>query len=124
KDGRCARNALIHEMPAFPDLYREVPGKMPSGATWEAFNWLTNQIGELTYIAVAPPHTPEAPVAALRAGFEGVAQDKAFADEMVAKQGIPYSHISAAQGQAIFRALAEVAPEIIATLRNAAKAPN
>src|SRR5215467_1693608 len=76
KNGRFARNALIHEMPAFPDLYREVHGNMPSGATWEAFNWLTNQIGELTYIAAAPPRTPSAPVAALRKGFEGVAQDR------------------------------------------------
>src|SRR5262244_242779 len=118
KDGRFARNALIHEMPAFPDLYREVHGNMPSGATWEAFNWLTNQIGELTYIAVAPPRTPSAPVAALRKGFEGVAQDKAFADEMVAKQGIPYSHIRAEQGQAIFRALADVSPDVIRTLRD------
>src|SRR5262249_34332181 len=83
----------------------------------------TNQIGELTYIAVAPPRTPSAPVAALRKGFEGVAQDKAFADEMVAKQGIPYSHVGQEQGQAIFRALADVSPDVIRTLRDSAKAP-
>src|SRR5262245_16953875 len=124
KDGRYQRNPLIHEMPSFPDLYQEVHGRMPSGATWNAFNWLTNQIGELTYIAVAPPKTAAAPVAALRKGFEGVAQDKAFADEMVKKQGIPYSHIGAAQGQAIFRALADVSPDIIKTLHDSTKAPN
>jgi len=124
KDGRYQRNALIQEMPSFPDLYQEVHGRMPSGATWNAFNWLTNQIGELTYIAVAPPKTAAAPVAALRKGFEGVAQDKAFADEMVKKQGIPYSHIGAAQGQAIFRALADVSPDIIKTLHDSTKAPN
>src|SRR5690349_16973279 len=50
-EGRYARNDRIAEMPAFPDLYREVHGRMPAGATWNAFNWLTNQIGELTYIA-------------------------------------------------------------------------
>ncbi len=124
RNGRYERNTLIHEMPSFPDLYQEVHGKMPVGATWEAFNWLTNQIGELTYIAAAPPRTPAAPVAALRKGFEGVAQDKAFADEMVARQGIPYSHIGAEQGQAIFRSLADVSPDIIKTLRDSAKAPN
>jgi hypothetical protein len=124
RNGSYDRNALITEMPAFPDLYREVHGTMPAGATWEAFNWLTNQIGELTYIAVAPPRTPAVPVAALRAGFEGVARDQAFADEMVARQGIPYSHIGAAQGREIFRALADVSPDVIRTLRDSARAPN
>jgi len=124
RDGRYGRNALITEMPAFPDLYREVHGRMPAGATWEAFNWLTNQIGELTYIAVAPPRTPAGPVAALRKGFEGLARDKAFADEMVARQGIPYSHIGANEGRAIFRALADVSPDVIGTLRDSTKAPN
>jgi len=123
-NGRYERNNLITEMPAFPDLYREVRGSMPSGPTWEAFNWLTNQIGELTYIAVAPPRTPEAPLAALRKGFEGVARDAAFEQDMLARQGIPYSHIAAEQGRSIFRALAGVSPGIIATLRAATKAPN
>jgi hypothetical protein len=122
--GRYQRNARITEMPAFPDLYQEVHGKMPSGATWEAFNWLTNQIGELTYIAVAPPHAPAEPLAALRQGFEGVARDRAFEQDMLAKQGIPYSHIGTEQGRAIFRALADVSPDVIATLRTATKAPN
>ena len=122
--GRYQRNKRITEMPAFPDLYREVRGRMPSGATWDAFNWLTNQIGELTYIGVAPPRTPAAPLAALRKGFEGVARDAAFEQDMLAKQGIPYSHIGAEQGRAIFRALADVSPEVITTLRAATKSPN
>ena len=123
-EGRYERNKRITEMPAFPDLYRDIHGRMPAGATWDAFNWLTNQIGELTYIAVAPPRTPAAPLAALREGFEGVARDAAFEQEMLARQGIPYSHIGSEQGRAIFRALADVSPEVITTLRSAAKAPH
>ena len=124
KEGRYQRNALITEMPAFPDLFKEVHGRMPSGPTWDAFNWLTNQIGELTYIVVAPPRTPAAQVAALRQGFEGVARDPAFERELMARQGVPYSHIGTAQGQAIFRALAEVSPDVIRTLHDVTKAPN
>jgi putative tricarboxylic transport membrane protein len=124
KDGHYQRNALITEMPAFPDLYKEINGRMPSGPTWEAFNWLTNQIGELTYIAVAPPRTTAAPLAALRLGFEGVARDPEFERELVRRQGIPYSHVGTAQGRVIFRALAEVSPDVIRTLRDSAKAPN
>ena len=124
KEGRYARHALITEMPAFPDLFKEVHGRMPSGPTWDAFNWLTNQIGELTYIVVAPPRTPAAQVAALRQGFEGVARDPAFERELMARQGVPYNHIGTAQGQAIFRALAEVSPDVIRTLHDSTKAPN
>jgi hypothetical protein len=111
-------------MPAFPDLYQEVHGRMPSGSTWEAFNWLTNQIGDLTYVVAAPPRTPAGPIAALRQGFEGLARDPVLEREMIAKQGIPYNHIGVAQGQAIFRALAEVSPEVIRTLHESTKAPN
>jgi hypothetical protein len=111
------RNKLIAEMPAFPDLYQEVRGTMPSGKTWEAFNWLTNQIGEMTYIAAAPPRTPSGPIAALRQGFAGVAQDQEFEREMLAKQGMAYSHIGPNQGAAIFRSLTDVSPEVISTLR-------
>jgi putative tricarboxylic transport membrane protein len=124
KDGRYARNPLITEMPTFPDLYQEVHGRMPSGPTWDAFNWLTNQIGDLTYVVAAPPRTPAGPIAALRQGFEGLARDPVLEREMIAKQGIPYNHIGVAQGQAIFRALAEVSPEVIRTLHDSTKAPN
>jgi len=99
-------------------------GRVPTGPPWDAFNLLTNQIGELTYIVVAPPRTPAAQVAALHQGFEGVARDPAFERELMARQGVPYSHIGTAQGQAIFRALAEASPDVIRTLHDATKAPN
>jgi hypothetical protein len=122
-NGHYERNKLITEMPAFPDLYREVHGRMPSGRIWDGFNWLTNQIGELTHIAVAPPHTPAGPVAALRQGFEGAARDPAFEEAMLQRQGIAYSFVDVAKGNAIFRSLADVSPEVIATLREATSAP-
>jgi hypothetical protein len=42
----------------------------------------------------------------------------------MARQGIPYSHIGTAQGQSIFRSLAEVSPDVIRMLHDATKAPN
>jgi hypothetical protein len=68
--------------------------------------------------------TPAAQVTALRQGSEGVARDPAFERELMARQGIPYSHISRAQGQAILRALAEVSPEVIRMLHDSTKVPN
>jgi tripartite-type tricarboxylate transporter receptor subunit TctC len=123
-DGRYESNPRITEMPAFPDLYKEVKGgAMPAGATWEAFNWLTNQIGELTYIVAAPPHTPAAPVTALREGFAAAARDPEFEKEMIARQGIPYSYVDPGKGSAIFHALANVSPAVIATLRKETTPP-
>ena len=46
-------------MPAFPDLHKELHGKLPSGAMWDALNWLTNQTGELTFVGLAPPATQQ-----------------------------------------------------------------
>ena len=53
--GNYQRSKLVTEMPAYPDLYKEIHGKLPAGKDWDAFNWLTNQVGELAFIALAPP---------------------------------------------------------------------
>ncbi len=50
--GNYQRSKLVTEMPAYPDLYKEIHGKLPAGKDWEAFNWLTNQVGELAFIAL------------------------------------------------------------------------
>ena len=78
RNGDYQKSQYITEMPAFPDLYREVNGKLPSGPDWDALNWLTSQIGEMTYVGFAPPGTPPATVAALRKGFEGASNDPEF----------------------------------------------
>jgi putative tricarboxylic transport membrane protein len=121
-NGEFVRNKYITEMPAFPDLYKDVHGKLPSGPVWEAFNWFTNQTGEMTYLGIAPRNAPPAAVAALRLGFEQAANDPEFIKESVARNGIPYSYVSVDQGQSIVRALTEVSPTILTTLRDAVSA--
>lgn len=87
--GRYERSRFITEMPAYPDLYREVHGSMPSGPVWNAMNWLTNQIGELTFVGLAPRGMPADAVSALRRGFEGAAGDPDFIRDSTARNGIP-----------------------------------
>jgi len=118
-NGNYERSKFVTEMPAFPDLYKEIHGKMPSGPTWDAFNWLTNQVGEMSFIGLAPPATAAEPLAALRLGFERASNDPAFIKESVARNGIAYSYVSVARGQAIIRSLADVSPEVLSTLRTA-----
>lgn len=116
-NGEIERSKFITEMPAFPDLYREVHGKMPSGQLWEALNWLTNQVGEMTFVGLTPRGVSTEAIDALQKGLEGAANDPDFVRESLAKNGIPYSYVSVRQGQTIFRSLAEVSPDVIATLQ-------
>src|SRR4029077_10272903 len=54
KSGNFTRNTHIAEMPAFPDLYKEIFGKMPAGPDWEALNWLTQQFSDVSFVGLAP----------------------------------------------------------------------
>jgi hypothetical protein len=124
RDGSYEKSPYVAEMPAFPDLYRDVFGKMPAGPTWEALNWLTSQIGEMTFVGFAPHGTPAAAVAALRKGFEDASNDPDFVKETMTRNGVPFSYIGIGRGQATFRSLADVSPEVLKTLRASIGAGN
>jgi hypothetical protein len=117
RDGSFARSDHVADMPAFPDLYRDIYGKIPAGPAWEALNWLTQQTGEMTYVGLAPRGTPSGMVAALRQGFSSASRDPDFIRETMARNGVPFSFIDTARGEATFRALADVSPDVLRTLR-------
>jgi hypothetical protein len=122
--GNYERSKFITEMPAYPDLYKEIHGKMPAGATWDALNWFTSQIGELLFVAFAPRGTPPEAVEALRHGFEAASHDPDFVKESMARNGIPFSYVSVERGEAVIRSLAEVSPDVLNTLRASINAQN
>jgi putative tricarboxylic transport membrane protein len=124
RDGSYEKSRYVTEMPAFPDLYKEVHGRLPAGPEWDALNWLTNQTGEMTYAGFAPRGTPAAALAALRAGFEAASNDPEFVSDAIKRNGVPFTFVSVARGQAIFRSLADVTPEVLGTLRVSIAAPN
>jgi tripartite-type tricarboxylate transporter receptor subunit TctC len=124
RNGGYERSRYVTEMPAFPDLYREVHGKPPSGPDWDALNWLTSQIGEMTYVGFAPHGTPPAALAALRAGFEGASNDPEFVNDAIKRNGVPFTFVNVPRGQAIFRSLADVTPGVLQTLRASIAAQN
>jgi hypothetical protein len=115
--GGYEKSQYVTEMPAFPDLYKEVHGKLPSGPAWDALNWLTTQTGEMTYVGLAPRGTPAAAVAALRKGFADASSDPTFVKETMTRNGAPFSYIGIARGEATFRSLADVSPDVLRTLR-------
>jgi hypothetical protein len=115
--GNYAKSPYVSEMPAFPDLYKDIFGRMPSGPVWDALNWLTNQAGEMTFVGFAPHGAPAAAVAALRKGFEEASNDPDFIKETMSRNGVPFSYIAVARGEAKFRSLADVSPAVLDTLR-------
>lgn len=117
--GRYETSKFITEMPAFPDLYKEVRGKMPSGVMWDALNWLTNQIGELTFVGLAPPATPAEPLAILRKAYDLASNDPDFIAESTKRFGMPYTYIDVERGRSVFGSLAGVQPGVLTTLRTA-----
>jgi len=124
RDGAYEKSRYVTEMPAFPDLYKEVHGRLPAGPDWDALNWLTNQTGEMTFVGFAPRGTPPAVLAALRAGFEGASNDPEFVDDAIKRNGVPFTFVNVARGQAIFRSLADVTPQVLQTLRASIAAQN
>jgi hypothetical protein len=113
------RSPLLPEVPTFPDLYKDIHGKMPAGPNWNALNWLTQQIGELTYLGFAPHGTPPQAVAALRKGFEEACHDPDFINDAVRINTVAYSCIGIDRGEEILQSLTEVSPDVIKTLRAA-----
>jgi hypothetical protein len=122
--GRYEVSKFITEMPAFPDLYKQVHGKTPSGAMWEALNWLTNQTGELTFVGLAPPATPAAPLAILRKSDDAASNDPEFVAESTKRFGMPYTYIDVERGRGVFNSLAGVQGSVLTTLRAAIAGQN
>ena len=117
--GRYETSKFIAEMPAFPDLHRQVRGAMPSGVMWGALNWLTNQTGELTFVGLAPPATPDSITSILRKAYDAASNDPEFIAESTKRYGMPYSYIGVERGRGVFSSLADVSPGVLTTLRTA-----
>jgi hypothetical protein len=115
--GDYQRSAQVTDMPAFQDLYKEVHGKLPSGPLWDAFNWTVQQFSDLAHVAMAPPGTPGPVLAVLRKGFEDAMNDPEFIKESTTRNGLPFDYVNVEHGKRVFRALSEVSPETLATLR-------
>ena len=115
--GEFTRRADVTDMPAFQDLYKDVHGKLPSGPSWEALNWMVQQFGEIAYVGLAPPKTPEPALAALRKGIEATMADPQFVEESTKRNGLPFEYVSVKDGQRLFKALSNVSPNVLGTLR-------
>lgn len=120
-DGTYDRNPEVKEMPAFPDLYKEIHGKMPSGPEWDAFNWFVGLVGDMAYTAFAPPGTPKAALDELRQAFNAGCKDKEFVGPLIKRFGIAHDCVSLEEGQRIVKSIESVDPKILATFKKVIK---
>ena len=120
-DGTYDRNPEVKEMPAFPDLNKEIHGKMPTGPKWDAFNWFVGLVGDMAYTALAPAGTPKAALEELRAGFQAGCKDKAFVGPLIKRFGIAHDCVSVQEGQRIIKSIDEVKPEVLASFKQMIK---
>lgn len=115
--GRFEPNPYIKEMPGFPALYREIHGKAPSGATWDALNWLVQQVSDVMFVGLAPPGSPGPALEALRKAFPAAINDPEFVEHAVKTNGLPFTFVPVEKGKAVFAALAGVSPQVLDTGR-------
>ena len=120
--GNYTRREDIKDMPAFQDLYKQIHGKLPEGPVFNALNWTVQQFGDLAYVGLAPPGTPEPALAILRKGIEDTMKDKDFIAESTQRNGLPFEYVSTAEGAKVFKALSSVSPEILAGLKEGMEA--
>lgn len=116
-DGSYKNIKEITEMPSFPDLYKQVHGKMPSGEMWEAFNWLVGLVGRMTFAGFVPKGTPQEAIDDLRKGYAAGQADPEFVAQSVKRFGLPYQFVSAEDGQKTIAALKNASPKVLATLQ-------
>jgi len=74
-----AREVVGLGIPTFPEYFRSVTGKLPSGQLWEAYNTVrTLGLGTLRVLAL-PPGSPSAAAEALEAALGRMNNDKLYA---------------------------------------------
>jgi tripartite-type tricarboxylate transporter receptor subunit TctC len=108
---------------AFPEFYRSVKGRLPSGTLWEAYlaNLAVAQ-GLLRTVAM-PPGSPPAAVAALRKAMASLNEDKEFeAESIKIMQSPSYYETSADLNERVHKMIfvkPEIRDYVLGYLKNA-----
>lgn len=116
--GEFQRFDLDLDIPCFVDLYQEIHGEMPSGEVWDTLDWYVGLAARVTFLALAPPGTPEEAVAALREGFDKAAADPELQEIFIERSGVPMDFVPVSDGIAALNSLGSVPQSIRDTLQH------
>lgn len=71
------------DVQTFPELYKQVKGKMPEGELWEMYKRVIALNGAMQRMIVLPPNSPPEAIKALRAAVEKLNTDKEYGEDAV-----------------------------------------
>lgn len=123
-DGSFKKSPFITDIPTFPELYMQINGKMPSGPSWDALNWLTRQLGDMAFVGLAPPKTTPEAVRDLRRAYELASSDAEFVADAMKAFKIPFTFVDVESCLKIFKSLETITPEVKATLQKLISSPS
>ena len=97
---------------AFPELYRKINGKIPSGRLWDVYRTVLAINGAMQRQIVLPPGAPPAAVAALRAAVLELNEDREHAEEAARTIGFVPEWIAGPDTTTEVRAAFAVPPDM------------
>jgi hypothetical protein len=81
KSGHLAKDPLVGQVPYFPDVYRKIHGKDPSGRSWEAVVTTLKLDQAMQHALFGPPDMNPEAAAALRKGLMATMSSQAYIDD-------------------------------------------
>ena len=116
-DGVLKNSPDFPELNSFTQVYTQIFGKPPSGIKYEVLKAANLASGNLARVALMPPGSPPAAVAALRQAFAGLAKDEEFiADANKVMKFHPRFEIGE-DGERLKQKVLQAPPEIVEFVR-------
>ncbi|MDA0241163.1 MAG: hypothetical protein O3A84_14205, partial [Proteobacteria bacterium] len=111
------KSSVYPNLKSFPQVYREVHGKDPSGPLWETYKWMLNVVVRTPFSSFAPPKTPKEIVDVLRAAHQKTARDPDIILPRMRKLGLSLKWATLPELEEIMTTYRTVKPEVAAELK-------
>lgn len=108
-------------VPAFPDFYKAVKGREPSGPLWEAYKAMLAVNGTLYRLLTLPPKAPKAAVETLRTAVAALNTDAAYRADAQKAIGEAPEYVSGDDLNARVAKALYIAPEVRTFMKDYAR---
>ena len=109
-------NRFGDDVRSFPETYRKIKGKEPSGAEWEAYKWY-GTFAARALSAYTPPGTPNDTLQELRTAFAKTVQDKELQAQFMKRARAVPSFLIGEKAEEILANYRKISPEALAYLK-------
>ena len=116
-DGTMRKSPDYPELNSFTEVYTQVYGKPPSGIKYETLKAANLASQNMNRVALLPPGTPPAAVAALRQAFTELSKDEEFIAEAKKVMKFHPRFETGDDGERLRKKVTQVAPEIVDFVR-------